>query len=63
MVRIKVTCEVKTYDEPAKPDIRVHSHWNESSKIVLEIGEQKITVVARDLIAAVNNCANSGGSA
>lgn len=62
MIRVKVTCEVRTYDEPAKPDIKVHSHWNDSGKIVIEIGDETITVVSNDLITAIKNCSNTGGS-
>ena len=55
---MKVTCRVETYDDPAKPSILVHSHWNEHSKVVLEVNGEKLTIVADDLIAAVKNCTN-----
>jgi hypothetical protein len=56
---IKVTCKVEAYDEPAKSSITVHSHWYDSSKVEIVIGEEIRTVLARDLIAAVNNCTNT----
>lgn len=57
---IKVTNELPTYDEPAKTDVRVHSHWNEPSKVVIEFnGGEKRTVVASELIAAIKNATNT----
>lgn len=56
---IKVINEVKTYDEPEKPNIRVLSHWCHNDRVVLEIGEYSVTVVARDIKAAVANATNS----
>lgn len=61
MNRVKVSCEVTTYDTPAKPNIRVHTHWNEMSKVEIEINGERITVVAKDLIAAVENCTHTAG--
>jgi hypothetical protein len=57
---IKVTCQVETYDEPRKPSIKVHAHWNENKKVVIEIGDEKVTVLVDDIIAAVQNCSNTG---
>jgi len=56
---IKVTNEVPTYDEPAKPSIRVHSHWCHSDRVVIEIGEFKVTIIAADIKAAVDNATNT----
>lgn len=57
---IKVTNELRNYDEPAKTSIRVHSHWNEPSKVVIEfVGGQSRTVSARDLLAAIKNATNT----
>ena len=55
---IKVTCRADAYDEPAKSSITVNSHWHDNDKVEIIIGEEKRTVLARDLIAAVNNCTN-----
>ena len=55
---IKVTCKVESYDEPAKSSITVNSHWYDSDKVEITVGEEIRTVLARDLIAAINNCTN-----
>lgn len=57
---IKITCRVESYDDPIKPSILVYNHWNDKQMVVLEIGEQKITVKASDLEAAIKNCTNTG---
>jgi hypothetical protein len=56
---IKVTNEVQTYDEPAKPSIRVHSHWNQRDRVVIEIVDFRVTVLAADIMAAVDNATNT----
>jgi hypothetical protein len=48
----EVTSRVQTYDEPAKPSILVHNHWCDRSRVVLEIGTERRTVLAVDLIKA-----------
>lgn len=58
---VKVTSIVKSYDEPAKCDIKVHSHWNDKSKIVLELEDKQVTVNAYDLFAAIKNAINTNG--
>lgn len=55
---IKVTCEVKTYNEPAKESIRVHNHWNRNEMIELEINNQRYVILAKELKAAIDNCTN-----
>lgn len=55
---IKVTNEVTTYDTPAKPNIRVHSHWCLRDRVEIEIGDQRVTVIAADLKAALTNATN-----
>jgi hypothetical protein len=57
---IKVTNEVKTYDEPAKPSIRVHSHWNQRDRVVIEIVGSQATVLAADIRAAIDNATHTG---
>lgn len=56
---VKVTCEVPTYNEPAKPSIRVHNHWNRQEFVELEISGERHVVTARDLKAAIDNCTNT----
>lgn len=55
---IKVTCQVQSYDNPAKPSLFIKSDWCESSKVILEWDGKELTVVANDLIAAVQNATN-----
>ena len=57
---IKVTSEVKSYDDPITDDIKVHSHWNRSNMVVLDFGDEKRTVDASELIKAINNATNVG---
>jgi len=59
-VGIKITNQVESYDNPAKPSIRVHSHWCERDKVVLEVEGKSVTVIADDLIAAIKNATNTG---
>ncbi len=56
---IDVTCKVKNYDNPAKPDMKIHNHWNESDKVVLEINGEMFTFLANDLRCAIENCKNT----
>lgn len=57
---IKVTNELSTYDEPSKTPVRIHSHWNEPKKIVIEfLGGEKRTVIAGELLAAIKNATNT----
>ena len=56
---IKITCKVESYDDPVKPSIIIHSHWHDNQKVILEIGEQKITVKASEMEAAIKNCTNT----
>ena len=56
---IKVTNEVSTYDDPAKASIRVYSHWNDSDRVVIEINDYKVTVLAEEMKAAIDNAVNT----
>jgi hypothetical protein len=56
---IKVTSEVPTYDDPAKPSIKVHSHWNRNENVVLDFGDERRTVDASELKAAIDNATNT----
>ena len=53
----KVTVEVETYDDdkPVTKPIKVHGHWNWHDRVVLEIGNEKVTVLARSLKAAIDS--------
>ena len=56
---VKVTCQIRTYGEKSTPDVKIHSHWNERDKVVLEFGDIQYTVLAKDIKAAVDNCTNT----
>lgn len=56
---IKVTSEVPGYDNPAKGNLRVEAHWNDPALVVLVFGEQRLTVAAADIKAAVMNATNT----
>ena len=58
MSRIKVTCQIHDYSEPSKPSIRIHSHWNEDTFVEVEIGDERYTVSAKELVQAVYNASN-----
>lgn len=50
---MKITCEIKDYSNPAKPNIRIHNSWSDSEKIELEINNERYTVVSAELISAI----------
>ena len=61
--RVKTHCEVSVYEENGQEvpignpkTVNVLSHWNRGDMVVLEIGDGdiRVTVVASDIIAAVN---------
>lgn len=62
---IKVSQQVRIYEEGDK-EIRlgtsrfmgVESHWNRDEMVILEIGKERITVLADDLEAAIRNATN-----
>jgi hypothetical protein len=58
MSRVKATCIIKTYDEPAKGDMKIDNHWNDNKMVVITIDGGTRTVVAADLIKAIQNCTN-----
>lgn len=60
---IKNTSEVTTYNEPAVPSVRVHSHWHLKRLVELEIRDAKgtrIVVRGDELKQAIDNCMNVG---
>ena len=63
---IKVRNEVTVYETNGKetqglerPILIVSSHWNWDDRVDLTIGGDRITVLARDLEAAVKNATNT----
>jgi hypothetical protein len=63
VMAIKVTCEVQTYDNPAKPSIRVHSSWYDDRQVEIEVEGKRYTVMGKDLITAIEDamCVNRWG--
>lgn len=51
---MKVTCEIKDYSNPTKPNIKIHNAWNDSNKVEIEINNEKYIVVADEMISAIN---------
>ena len=60
MSRVKITCEIHDYSEPSKPNIRIHSHWNEDTFVELEINDERYTVSAEEITRAIYNASNGG---
>lgn len=64
MSKIKNTAELRAYNEPAKPPIRIHSHWTREELVEIEAVPDpaggRIVVNGKDLIRAVENCMNVG---
>ncbi len=63
MSKIKVTCEVETYDDPPTPKLVVRSHWNRKGWVVIKFETEPkkwvtATVLVRDIMAAIENCSN-----
>lgn len=56
---IKVTCEVKTYNEPMKPSLKVHNHWNQRDYVELEVDGERFVIKGNELKEAINNCMNT----
>ena len=50
---MKVTCEIKDYSNPAKPNIKIHNAWSDSNKVEIEINGEKYIVVANEMISAI----------
>lgn len=56
---IKVTCEVETKDDGATPAIKVHSHWNWTNLIEIEIDDKRYVIDGDELKTAIDNCRNT----
>lgn len=56
---LKVTCEVGTYNDQAKPSVKVHNHWNNDNLVELEVNGERIVVKGKELKEAINNCMNT----
>ena len=50
---MKVTCELKDYSNPAKPNIRIHNAWNDNERVELEVNGERYVVSAAELKSAV----------
>jgi len=64
---ITVTQSVEIYEENGEevsivkdtPYMGVESHWNHQERVILVLGERRITVDALDLRTAINNATNT----
>ncbi len=59
MAKLKVTCKLDDYSEPAMPSVVVNSHWNYQDFVELEIDGKKYTVDGKQLKKAIDNCMNT----
>lgn len=59
MGKVKVTCEIDTYNEPSKSSIRIHSHWNINKYVEIEVNGERFVVNGEELKVAVDNCMNT----
>lgn len=59
-MKIKVTCEVPDCSIPAKPNIKVHNHWNSSGLVEIEVDGERYAVDGNCLKRAIDNCMNAG---
>lgn len=59
-MRIKVTCEVSECSDTAKPNIRVHNHWNRKDLVEIEVEGKRYMVEGSSLKRAIDNCMNVG---
>ncbi len=63
---MKVTSVIDVYEENGtdtkgldRPKVKIHSHWNWSDFVVLEVTpNETVTVSASELIAAIQNAGN-----
>lgn len=60
MSKVRVTCEIDTYGETAKPSIRIHNHWNRADYVEIEVDGKRYSVNGKELKIAVDNCMNVG---
>ena len=60
MGKIKNTAQINTYNEPAKPSLKIHSHWNRRELVELEIEGERLVVSGLELKQAIDNCMNVG---
>lgn len=63
---IKVTSEVRIYERDGKdyesgaPALAIVSHWSDRSRVTIVLPDgTKLTVIARDLEAAIKNATNT----
>ena len=55
---IKVHCQVDGYEDENSPVMKVSSHWNNDSFVVIDLEANQIIVSAKDLKAAIDNTTN-----
>ena len=60
MGKIKNTSQINTYNEPAKPSLKIHNHWNQREFVELEIEGERLVVSGLELKQAIDNCMNVG---
>ena len=53
---MKVTCQIKEYSDPAKPEIKVHNAFAYGDHVELEVAGERYEVNGRELISAIERC-------
>lgn len=62
---IEVSCAIRAFPEINEGSTGINSiivknHWNDPEKIVILVEGCAVTVLAKDLIAAIENAVNTG---
>lgn len=66
--RIESINKIEVYEENGKectglrsdkPCVVVREHWNRKEFVIINVGEESVTVLARDLEAAIKNAQNA----
>lgn len=60
MGKVRVTCEVDTCNDTAKPSIRIHNHRNRNDCVELEVDGNRYVVSGKEMKIAIDNCMNAG---
>lgn len=64
---LKVYCELTVVEDHGKssseleslPHVEIRNHWNQNDLVVVKVLNQEVTLIASEVIAAVNNATNT----
>lgn len=64
-MRIKVEQTIEIYEENGaelpvgiNKSLGIESHWNRNERVVLVLGNKRITIIGSDLLTAIHNAMN-----